>query len=131
MPKAAMKNHEKLWLYIFASPCGLGDDLHRPSHATSPLNYINFFVDNKFRDHSQKLVGGLMRTNHFLLSKKLGGPLLAALNIFRDPLLVSIKFDTLPNYLMATKKKFPGPGQSFNHLQNHLLLPLTSLLVEK
>ena len=70
MPKAAMKNHEKLWLYIFASPCGLGDDLHRPSHANSPLNYINFFVDNKFRDHSQKLVGGLMRTNHFLLSKK-------------------------------------------------------------
>ena len=43
-------------------------------------------------------VGGLMR--NYLLSEKSGGPLLAALNIFRDPLLVSLKTETPPTYLM-------------------------------
>ena len=38
-----------------------------------------------------------MTRNH-LLSKRFGGPLLAALNIFRDPLLVSLRFETPPTY---------------------------------
>ena len=43
---------------------------------------------------------------NYLFSKKnikFGGPLLAALNIFGDPLLASLKFGTTsPTYLMAT-----------------------------
>ena len=41
--------------------------------------------------------GGLMR--NYLLSKKFGGPLLAAVNIFREPLSVYLKFETPPTYL--------------------------------
>ena len=41
---------------------------------------------------------------NYLLSKKVGGHLLAALNIFRDPLLVPLKFETPPTYLMATNQ---------------------------
>ena len=57
-------------------------------------------MSNKdLRERSQKLVGwgggdggrGLMR--NYLLSETFGEPLLAALNIFRDPLLVSLKFE--------------------------------------
>ena len=47
--------------------------------------------------HKNMLGGGVMR--NFLLSKKIGGPLLTALNILRDPLLVSLKFETPPTYL--------------------------------
>ena len=36
---------------------------------------------------------------NYLLSKKFGGPLLAALNIFREPLSVYLKFETPPTYL--------------------------------
>ena len=41
---------------------------------------------------------------NYLLSKKIGGPLLAGLNIFRDPLLVSVKFETPPTHLIATNQ---------------------------
>ena len=48
--------------------------------------------------HKKNLLGmGLVR--NYILSKQFGGPLLAALNIFRDPLLVSPKFETPLTYL--------------------------------
>ena len=46
--------------------------------------------------------GGLMR--NYLPSKKLRGPLLAALNNFRVPLLVFLKFETPPSYLIGTNQ---------------------------
>ena len=60
------------------------------------------------RERSQKLVGGggeLIR--NYLLSKQFGGPLLAALNICREPLSVYLNFETPPTYLSVLISSVP------------------------
>ena len=51
---------------------------------------------------------------NYVLSIKFGGPLLSALNVFRDPLLLSLKSETPPTYLMAaqTNTRYMPPPPS-------------------
>ena len=72
-----------------------------------------------FRERTEKPVmgegegeGGLMR--NYLLLKKIGGPLLAALNNFRDPLL-----ETPPTYLMATNQYTLQKSEEKNTSKEH------------
>ena len=51
-----------------------------------------------------KVHGGWKADEKHSQSRTFGGPLLAALNIFRDPLLVCLNFETPPTYLMATNQ---------------------------